>query len=729
MQTYLKRLNKKGFLTGALIFFFGIYLGTVFPTRYIQKLYQGGGSVIIQDRYGELIQIQPNAKGYYARGAEDVPERLKKLLIKKEDHFFYYHLGINPLSIIRDIAGYFSSGKLNGSSTLTQQLVKNLLGNETDRTLKNKIVETFYSFGLELHASKKDILKMYLDTAYFGNQIQGIEEASRFYFSKPAAALNEVEILELLVTLNSPSSRYPGTSANKKILNRLAAILEVETSKYQRALGVYPAGSPSSFGDVETRFWRLTSSGVNRGPGEEMKSDAAFEVSTLGVTCKKACETTLDLKITASLRKVLKRNLSLPSFYTVKNGAMVVIKLPENELLAIVGSPNPNSLDSGYQINMAIEPRPIGSTAKPFIYLTAFEKGARPYSVVEDREYKYEIGTGFAFYPKNYDGKYRGEVTLHQALSNSLNVPSVKVLEFVTLEKFYQFLRDRLGFKPIQPLENYELGIALGSLEMDLLTLANYFTIFPNEGMLKPLKILKEEAETDIQLPPMGYKNSREKKISDKNFIQLINKLLSDRETAVEQFGIKSSLNLEAKNYALKTGTSRDFHDSWTIGYTPDFLVGVWIGNSDNTPLKQVSGQTGAGKIWHEAMDILLNSSYNKKTPFSFDALKEFKESGSIEYGLREDNYLENKFLLKPKDSKLIFQPHHGDTFLFEEKMTINLVSRTKIQWYLNDVFLEERKEVAWHPLKSGKYIIRARADNGKDEKIKIELLQEDLPR
>jgi membrane carboxypeptidase/penicillin-binding protein PbpC len=240
-------------------------------------------------------------------------------------------------------------------------------------------------------------------------------------------------------------------------------------------------------------------------------------------------------------------------------------------------------------------------------------------------------------------------------------VPSVKVFEYAGLEEFSAFLSDVLGFASIQPLKNYELGIALGALEMDLLTLSAYFTIFPNEGVLKPLTLFSENSKTQYLALPMQNTILEERRVADEEFVQLVNKILSDREAGVEQFGIKSNLNLSQKNYALKTGTSRNYHDSWTIGYTPDFLVGVWLGNSKNTPMKQVSGQTGAGKIWHEAMDIMIGSSYNKKTPFAFDRLESFSQSGSVEYGLPGDNYLLARDLLK--SPALIKNPHRGDSY------------------------------------------------------------------
>lgn len=733
---FIKKFDQKLFCAGALailIAIFGIYTLTYRLATQLRAAYTSVESPIIRDRNGRIVKIQRNGRGYYARKSESVPQEFKNPLIKKEDRFFYFHFGINPFSILRDATSYITTGKLEGSSTLTQQLVKILLGNEGRRTLWNKLVEAIYAVSIEMHASKNEILRMYADAAYFGNQAQGIEEASLFYFNSQPEALTDNEIISLLVALNNPSGRYPGSFENRKILPYFGDILGVNTDNIPFKIGKNEEGASAR------------------------KNKAAFEVDSLGTRCSEHCELTIDIVLTETIRDILERNLNLPSFANVDNGAVVVIKLPENELLSVIGSPDPESLAEGFQINMAVRARPIGSTAKPFIYLNAFEKGARPYSLVEDQEYAYQIGTGFAFYPKNYDGKYRGAVTLHQALSNSLNVPSVKVLEFAGLEKIYDFLKNSLGFKPFQPLENYELGIALGALEMDLLTLSHYFTIFPNEGALKPLKIKMNGSK--FLTTPMGSEIQEEKRVTQKKFTELINKILSDREAAAEQFGMKSNLTLNHNNYALKTGTSRDFHDSWTVGYTPDFLVGVWLGNSDNTPMRQISGQLGAGKIWHEVMEILLNSSYNQNTPFRFDSLKEFTDTGNIEYGLQGDDYNIAKLFLK--EYPLIIHPHNKDVFLYKKKTIIPLRAEKSVEWFVSQVkdlvrsetlgdnypasennysetilsrisggvnnsFIGKGVEISWGPTRAGLYVVTARSEDGKEKNITIRITDEE---
>jgi penicillin-binding protein 1C len=650
-------------------------------------IYNQQFSAVIKDRKGEIVFIKPNQSGYFIQYSGEIPLKLKKLLIEKEDKFFYNHPGFNPGSIFQAVLGYFGIGNRKASSTITQQLVKILLGKEFDRSLKNKVTELFYALSLEVYLSKEEILQMYANSIYFGNQLKGISEASQSYFNLPPDLLSEGQILQLLATISNPNENNPLKNKNKEIALSLAESLNL--NKEELAIT-----------DTQTVRENLTT--------RNHFSSSYFEIQSLLENINQNDSLTIDKELTEKLRDIVKRNIDNLKFKNAKNAALVVIKLPENELLALIGSPNPDSLEDGYKINMLEKPRPIGSTLKPFIYLKSFEKGLRPYTLVEDREYKYITALGFPLYPKNFDYKYRGEVNLHYALSNSLNVPAVKVLEFVGLEDFYNFLKNDLEFEPVQDLGNYQLGIALGSLEMSLLDLARYFTIFSNNGILKELRI-----SSNSPLSP-------EKEITKPEYIQLVNKILNDRKTGVEQFGLKSELNLFQENYALKTGTSRDFKDSWIVGYTPDFLVGVWVGNPDNTSMDEISGQMGAGRIWAEAMELILNSEYNKNTPFEFSYVKDFYNGANVEYGLADDDYEKALNVLTEEDSTLILTPHQDDLFLLEANSKIILKAKENVNWFINEEFLGEGIDNIFTPLAIGPYQIMAETPNKKKEVVTI---------
>jgi len=635
----------------------------------LTRIYEENQSIIIKDRHKEIISIQKNNSNYYAIYIDNLPNNFVNQLLQQEDKYFYYHLGINPISTLRALSR-INKEKNPSSSTITQQLSKILLQQELKRTFKNKLKELAYALSLEIFLSKDEILKMYLNSVYLGNSIQGINLASQTYFGKEIENLNDDEIKQLLTSIQNPSGENPLKIKEKQLNQKLSLDLKTESQEF-------------------------------------------FELNSLKITCEKMCQLSIDQELSKKLREILKNNLNNLAQKNATNGAIVVIKLPENELLSVIGSPDPSIDNYGYKINMAQKPRPIGSTIKPFIYTKGFEMDLRPYSKIIDQEYKYTIGSGFAFYPKNYDYQYRGEVNLHYALSNSLNVPTVKVLEYIGLNDFYDFLSNDLEFNSLQNLENYQLGIALGSLEMDLLSLSYYFTIFPNQGYLKPLKIY-EDKTIDFQTMTNFNQN---KKIFDKQYIQLTNKILNDRLTSIDQFGQKSNLNLVQNNYALKTGTSREYHDSWVVGYTPDFLVGVWVGNADDTAMDAVSGSSGAGMIWQEAMNLLINSSYNQKTNFDFSQIKEFKNQQNIEYGLVGDDYEKNLNLLL--DNKLITNPHNDDIFLLENDTEIILQANKDVKWFVDNDFLGSGEKVIFRPKEIKEYKIKA-VFQDEEEDLKI---------
>ena len=644
----------------------------------LEVAYEEQFSRSIHDRNGVDLRRYSNAKGEFSFERTEMPERLNEFLISKEDRFFYIHPGINPFSMARALMKRFINGTGGGASTITQQLAKILLNNEHERTFSHKIEEFWSALALELRYSKKKLLTMYENVAYLGNQAQGFPQASLVYYNKPLEKLNETEILSLIATLGNPSLRNPWKKSSVPATQALAEQFHTSTTTTAKI-------SSNEFAYQQPSF---------------------FELNSIKLSCTQGCVTTFDAKVQETLREILKRHIERTALAGATNGAIVVIKVPENELLALVGSPTPGRQQSGSEINMALQPRPIGSTVKPLLYLKGFETGLRPYTYVEDREYKYPIATGHPLYPKNFDGTYHGKITLHEALSNSLNVPSVKVLEHIGLQKFYNFMLHDLQFKPIQELDTYQYGIALGGLEMDLLTLCHYYTIFTNQGKLKPLVVVQNNPSAEIsELPPQAFIRTTHT-IASPEYVELVNKILSDRSTGVAQFGLTSNLNLTQTNVAVKTGTSRDFHDSWVVGYTPDFIVGVWLGNSENKALKQLSGASGAGSVWHDTMEYLFTTSYNKQTQFSFKNIEEFPIAGSIEYGLPNDILAKHQNILE--EHNLILSPHTDDTFELTGNTAIPLEARESAHWSVNGTPLDTSKKTLFYPTHAGTYEIAA---------------------
>ncbi len=667
---------------------FGLLILALLYANSLNKTYQSLASKSITDRHGVPILLERNIHKNYALYSDNFPNRLKELVVKKEDQYFWYHPGINPVSILRALFSSVKDGTVDGSSTISQQVAKILLLNTNDRNILNKLHESLVALLLNLRYSKDTLLTMYLNLAYLGNEAQGFATASYVYYGINITELSDPQLVSLLATLSSPTASHPWTEANNERTTYWLERLDVS--------GDVPKTEKQEFYFNKPSVFELT--------------------SLLPTPCNNPCQTTVDASLTESIRSLVSEHTDQTRSKGGTSAAVVIIDAKTGQLLSIVGSPDPTGNFEGAQINMAISPRPTGSTIKPFIYALAFESGARPYSLINDREYKYPIGTGYPLYPKNFDGKYSGEVTLHEALANSLNTPSVRLLEFTTLDSFYSVLEDKLGLTPINPLSSYAYGIALGGLEIDLLTLTHFFTVFTNHGDLLPLSIQPKK----IIPAPLA------KEISDENVftpasIELVTSILTDRQAGVEQFGIKSTLDVFNKTVAVKTGTSRDFHDSWTIGYTPDYIVGVWLGNPENKPLDKISGAAGAGALWRKVIERLNTTKYNTNTQFIYEETELINIEGNSYRSIPDEIPQEHRSLLL--DKQIILLPHHGDSFLFREGDVITFTSDQISTWKVDGYIVGQGKTANWQPAMPGVYGVSATTEDNKEEEITIEVV------
>ncbi len=639
------------------------------------------GSAVI-DRNDVRIINNPNPRGYYASQIDYIPERFAEILINKEDQQFWIHSGVNPKSIIRATSrSLLKSKKSKGSSTITQQLVKILLGNENERTIKNKIKELFYSFALEFKYSKKEILLMYINSIYFGNQIQGLYEASHYYFDTSPMLLQDSEIIQLLSSISSPTKNNPTTNNNISLSIKLAKNLKLEFTEDE-----FRVVKRKDLSDFSFRR-------------------SSFELEPFLDECPKKCHVTIDEELSDNLSKILEDTIFQLNLKKKKvdNGSLVVIDASTGQVLSMVGSKDIKSNFQGNQINMTIKPRAIGSTIKPLLYLKGFELGLRPYSLVDDREYRFEIRDGFSFYPKNYNLEYNGPVSLEYSLANSLNVPSVQVLRYIGQDHFNHFLLNNLEIKPVQSIENYELAIALGGFEMNLLNLTHVYTLFANDGLLPDLQILSNDE-----------KKKEPKKVADKKYVQMINAILSERTTGSEQFGAVSHLNLPAKNYALKTGTSQHYKDSWIIGYTPDFVVGVWLGNADNSETDALTGSQGAGYVFAGIMEYLLQTTYNTGNDFATDELTNIEVDNNSYYTPSNEKQEDHRFLIFHE--QLLLFPHDKDIYKSEKGASITLKASEKVDWFINNQHVGTGENHLFNLDKTGSFNIRAHTENQNEE-------------
>jgi len=575
-------------------------------------LYKNIESTTVSDRNGSTVMIIPNDRGNYSSFATSTPHIFTDLLTRSEDRYFYYHPGINPVGTSQLILSKVGIGKRRSASTLDQQLTKILFENETERNIWNKAIESVCALVLDLSKSKDDILLSYSNTAYFGNHIQGLRTASEAYFDKSADRLTTEETLQLLSTLNNPSYNNPATKSNIERSKALASRLGIDV--------------------VEAEF--IQPDTVNQNLKAFRSTLTDFEIAHYISLIKpkdKEIKLLTDAKLTTDIQSIIKSAMPSLADRDAHNMAVIVIKLPENEILSLVGSPDPKSTEFGQQINMLNEPRQIASTIKPFVYAKAFEMGARPYTLIDDKEYRYTTYEGQVYYLRNFDAKYHGRVTAAYALDNSINVPAVKTLDFVGVDNFATLL-GKLGYTDTLKVHDFEMGVALGTIDMTPIDLAHYYTIFPNQGQLTPLRLfLEPKFNKDIFPQESGQVIAPE-------YTQLVTKIISNRYLAIDQFGYKSDLNLQLDNYALKTGTSDGYRDSWVMGFTPDFLVGVWVGNADETSTENLSGQSGAGEIWSRVMELMKHTTYNEQTPFTFNKIRSIDNTDASAYGLSGDD-------------------------------------------------------------------------------------------
>ena len=595
----------------------GLTLSLWWCRAYIYQKYAETISSGVVDRSGNIIRIEKNNKGYYALEGSHLPDRLTKLILIKEDRYFPIHPGVNPISMLEMAAGKVGIGARRGSSTITQQTAKLLLQTETHRTIWHKIVETELALVMEIFESKEDILLMYANSVYVGNQVQGIETASRAYFDKGVDQLSTEEALQILVALNNPSFDNPYAENNIVHAKDLAKRLGIEVDEYGFV-------TPSQARENMRRF-------LGQGEVFELRPWLTQEASG---DAPRQIRVSIDRDLNERVRSVVRT--VMPRLYTrdAHHAAVVILDTHTGDILTLVGSPDPHSSEFGHQINMLTKPRQVASTIKPFVYAKAFESGMRPYTLIHDREEKYVTADNRILYPKNFDGKYHGIVTAAYALANSINVPAIKTLEYVGFDHFSSFLAS-LGYTQTEKVVEHQLGTALGTIDMDLLELTHYYSIFPNQGTLRPLRLFPDERDNER----LFQKHASKKPVTvmEAPYTQLITKILSNRYLAIDQFGYTSNLHLPLDSYALKTGTTDDYRDSWVIGYTPDFVVGVWVGNADNTPTQRLSGQTGAGEIWSSVMQLMADTPYNRKSTFAFDLIRPITIEGNEEYALPGD--------------------------------------------------------------------------------------------
>lgn len=566
------------------------------------KIYDRSGEVLLYEIYGEekreIISL------------DQVSENLKNAVIATEDSNFYNHHGIDFFGILRSIKLNIGIGKPTyGASTISQQLIRSSFLT-LEKTIKRKIREIILTLELERRYSKKDILGWYLNQVPFGSNAYGVEAASQTYFNKPAKDISLAQSAILASLIQAPSYLSPYGHHKDKLLIRKNYVLdrmvqekyitkeEAETAKNENlefAKILQPIKAP--------HFVLMIKDYLVKKYGENFLKEKGIKVYT-----------TLNWNLQEIAEKAVKQGAETNKAFNANNASLVALDPKTGQILALVGSKDyfadsyPENCISGLncrfepKVNIALygEGRQPGSAFKPIVYAQAFKNGLTPETILWDVKTNFNTGSGKDYIPQNYDGKFRGPISIKKSLAQSLNVPSVKVLYLAGINKTIELAKN-MGIKTLtKPTSWYGLSLVLGGGEVKLLDIVSSFGVFASNGLkTSPVSILKIQ---DYSGNIIEENKKTPKRILESQITSMINSILSDNQARSPMFGLNSYLHIKGYEVAAKTGTTENFKDAWTIGYTPSIVTGVWVGNNDAEEMSEKPGVVLAGPIWKNFM-------------------------------------------------------------------------------------------------------------------------------
>jgi 1A family penicillin-binding protein len=559
----------------------------------------------ILDRHGNtLFEVFDQQAGKRTVvSLSEVPDHVINATIATEDADFFTNPGIDIRGIARAAREGLEAGRVvGGGSTITQQLVKNVLIPPEQRYEINfgrKIREAVLAFQLSRTYAKEQILEMYLNEIYYGNLAYGIEAAAHIYFGKAAQELTLAESAMLAGLPQLPAVYDPfkdPAAANRRqgqVLDLMVrhGFLHAATADQAKAEPLQYT-TPDTGRIVAPHFVMYVRDLLAEKYGQRALFQAGLRVYT-----------TLDPDTQRVAEEMVARHVPTLARQDARNASLVALDPRTGEILAMVGSPDYFNAAIDGQVNAALADRQPGSAIKPIVYLAALQRGFAPATVVLDQQTRFPDGPNRFYSPENFDKRFRGPVTLRRALGNSLNIPAVKVLQYVGVREAVRTAR-AMGITSLSEEQHYGLSFTLGGSEVKLLELAGAYQALANGGRVIPTDpILRIEDSTgrvvEERAPPPG-----EAQI-DPRLTFMISDILADNNARIETFGVNSPLRL-SRPASVKTGSTDDYRDSWTLGYTPSLLAGVWVGNSDGHPMRFVLGSSGAGLIWRDFMEKVL---------------------------------------------------------------------------------------------------------------------------
>lgn len=623
----------RGFISGVLAFValaafglsaaligYALIARTLPPPAELRARASSFQSTRIFDRDEELLYEtfdpdDPNAGFRQPVALARMSPYLINATIATEDANFYRHGGVDPIALLRAVYYAVREGDVvSGASTIPQQLVKRVFLSP-ERTATRKIREAILAAEVSRTYSKDEILTIYLNDIYYGNLAYGAAAAADIYFGKDVADLSLAEA-SLLAGLPQLPAYYDPYTHPERARNRQAVVLGlmVETGVITQAeadaawLAGPPPLQPLDY-DIKAPHFTL----YVRQQLEALLGPAALQQGLTVVT-------TLDMGLQEEAQRIVREQVSTVADHNVTNGALVALRPETGEILALVGSADFNNVEIAGQVNMALAPRQPGSTIKPLVYLTAFEQPTRalaerwtPGTLVADIKEEFPDGANPPYVPTNYDNKERGLVTTRTALATSLNIPAVRALQTVGLPAFLE-TAGRLGITTLTR-PDYGLSLSLGAGEIPLVEMIGAFAVLANGGRRMPPLTILSVVYTDstgqeqvvcqfnsaTHLPCYPPGTVANQPVVNPADAFLLTDILSDNDARAPVFGPNSLLRLD-RPAAAKTGTTNDFRDVLTLGYTPQLVTGVWVGNADSTPMVNISGITGAAPIWNEFM-------------------------------------------------------------------------------------------------------------------------------
>lgn len=603
----------------------------------------------IYDRNGELLYSVFDSKNRTLVTLSDVSPYLIHATLATEDGDFYFHQGVDPIGTFRGVFITVTTRGKQGGSTLTQQVAKNALLTQ-DRTVTRKIKDIVLALQIERSYSKDEILQMYLNEVPYGGTTWGVEAAAKTYFGKSASDLTLAESALIAGLPQSPTRYSPfrnpdvAKERQKYVLYLMKDRGWVEPDgtrqyiteeQYQQALEE-PLNYAEFTGTFRAPHFVMYVLNILRERyGDEMVESGGLQVKT-----------SLDVNLYDEYQKIVQEEIDKAASLEVSNGGLVAIDPETREILAMVGSIDYFSEDIDGQFNVTLGKRQPGSTLKPITYLAGFLQGYTASTLMYDVYTKFDTGEGQEPYdPGNYGGwGFRGPIQVRYALANSVNVTAVKMLDLVGIPNMVNLAND-LGIKSLYYDPSiHGLALTLGGGEVTLLDLTSGFSSLAAGGVYKePVAIIEVKDYQGNILE--SHVDTPGKSVVDERYVYIISNILSDNNARAAAFGTGSQLYIPNNKVAVKTGTSNDLKDNWTVGYTDEIAIGVWVGNNDGSQMNNrlASGLTGAAPIWHRAMVYFLKENPHPEfeKPEGIVEVRVGTLSGMLQYESEEETRLE----------------------------------------------------------------------------------------